>query len=150
MTTKAQKHIAIVSSMFAGAGLAIMIRLNATLGEHIGILESSFLVHLVGTIFALFILNRKLNKNFLTNLKKPPKYLFIAGFFGVTMVLMGNYVVPKLGLALTISILVCCGLTFSTIADHIGVFGLKQFKVTGKRIIGLLLVIMGVLLIFWG
>lgn len=150
MSPQRQKYLAVFISLLAGTALATMIRLNATLGQHIGILESSFVVHVTGSLFAILILNRRLNKKFISDLKKPPKHLYIAGVLGVIIVLMGNYLVPRLGLALTISLFISCGLVFSTIADHLGVMGLQRFPITLKRVAGLILSICGVLFIVWG
>ena len=53
--TDREQILAVTASVVAGAFVAIMIRLNATLGEHIGVLESSFVVHLVGTAFSTLL-----------------------------------------------------------------------------------------------
>jgi transporter family-2 protein len=45
---------------------------------------------------------------------------------------------------------VAANLTFSTVADHFGWFGLPVFPVTARRLVGLALTLLGVLLVAYG
>ncbi|NBC86994.1 MAG: hypothetical protein GVY25_12465 [Bacteroidetes bacterium] len=131
------------ASITAGVFVALMIRLNATLGEHIGVLEGSFVVHLVGTVFAaLIVLPRR----------QPvvPGRLRRGGVLGVAIVMVANIVVPVLGVALTLCLSVAANLSFSTVSDHFGWFGLPQFRVSRRRLFGLALVVLGVVLVAYG
>jgi len=144
-----KKVISLLFSALAGMCLALMIRVNASLGEHIGALESSFVVHVVGFLFAALVLFRQLNKNLISNIKSTPKYMLCGGFLGVGMVLIANYLVPIIGMVLTISLFITCSMIFSTVGDHFGLFGLQKFRVTGQRVLGLGLALSGVILLFW-
>ena len=56
-----QKQISsIVASLGAGILLALMMQLNASLGEAVGPLESSFVVHVIGTAFAFLLIFKKI------------------------------------------------------------------------------------------
>lgn len=141
--------LAILASMVAGFLLSIMIKLNASLGQHIGVLESSFIVHLVGALFALVLVRRIFKKEFITQLISAPKYSFLGGVIGVLVVLVANIVVPKLGMGLTTGVFITTNLMFCTIADHFGFFGLPKFKLTTRRVLGLLSAVMGLILLIW-
>ncbi|HLD44465.1 MAG TPA: DMT family transporter [bacterium] len=140
----------IIISILAGMGLAIMMQINATLGQKVGLLESSFIVHLAGMTLAIVLLNTKLNKDFIVRAKTAPKIYFLAGVFGVLMVIVANYLVPKIGMAVCVSLFVTTALVLTTLVDHIGIFNLARFKITPKRVAGLVLAIGGVVMLIWG
>jgi len=150
MSTRTQQYISIIFCVLAGIGLAVMMRVNASLGEHIGVLESSFFAHITGAILAVFILNKKINREFFINLKNAPNFTYTAGLFGVCVVLLMNYLVPKLGMAVCVSIMIANSLVFAIIADHFGFFGLPRFAITKKRLLGLAFAFAGVFLVIWG
>jgi bacterial/archaeal transporter family-2 protein len=139
--------LAAVAAVVAGVFVAVMIRLNATLGEHIGVLESSFVVHLVGTGFAAGLVLWRHNALLGPKARGAPAYTYFGGVLGVAIVMLANIVVPVLGVALTLSLSVAANLTFSTLSDHFGWFGLPQFRVSAQRLIGLALVLAGVLMV---
>lgn len=138
------------ASVVAGVFVAVMIRLNATLGEQVGVLEGSFVVHLVGSAFATLLVVPRFKGERVQQLRATPAVLFVGGAIGVFIVMLANVVVPVLGVALTLSLSVAANLTFSTVADHFGWFGLPVFPVTLRRLIGLALTVLGVLLVAYG
>jgi len=145
MTNVSIKKIsAILASLLAGVLLALLIQLNAALGKEVGVLESSFIAHLTGSILAFIIVSIRLKK-----ICSTPKHLFLGGILGVIITIVGNIVVPRLGLLVYMSLLITLDLIFSTLVDHIGLFGLPRFKINLKRIIGLTLAIIGAILILW-
>jgi len=82
--------------------------------------------------------------------RDAPGYAFAGGALGVVIVMLANVVVPVLGVALTLSLSVAANLSFSTLSDHFGWFGLPAFRVSTRRVLGLLLVLVGVLLVAFG
>lgn len=147
--TEPATWVALLSSLGAGLLVAVMIRLNATLGEHIGVLESSFAVHVGGTVFATVLLLPRLGRLRHT-VGTPSPVLFGGGVLGVLIVLLANVLVPMLGVALTLSLSVIANLLFSTLADHFGWLGLPVIPVTWQRVAGLALAIVGVVLVAFG
>ena len=135
--------IALGVSMGAGILVAVMIRLNATLGAHIGVLESSFVVHAIGTAFATGLLVPRLAL-LRTRIQKPAPHLFLGGVCGVFIVLLANVVVPFLGVALMLSLSIAANLVVSTVADHYGWFGLPIVPLSKRRIAGVVLALLGV------
>lgn len=137
-------------SLGAGVVLAFAIRINATLGAYVGPLEATFVVHLVGTLFALVLLVRRLNRPLLHALRSRPRYELSGGLFGVAMVLIANLVVPHLGMALSVGIFVASDLFFSSLTDHFGWLGFQRIPFSWRRLLGLALAVAGVLLVRWG
>jgi len=149
-TLSSPRILAISVSVAAGILLAFAVRINATLGEYVGVLEGTFVVHLVGTVFALFLVGGRLRRPFWQALRRGPRYELGGGVIGVLMVLLANVTVPHLGVALAVSLFVAADLFFSSVTDHFGWFGLPRVEISGRRILGLLLVLLGVLLVRWG
>jgi len=150
LPTDSDELLAVAVALVAGLFVALMIRLNATLGEHIGVLEGSFVVHLVGTGFAALLLLPRGRRAIGGAVRDAPGYAFVGGVLGVVIVMLANVVVPVLGVALTLSLSVAANLSFSTLSDHFGWFGLPAFRVSTRRVVGLLLVLVGVLLVAFG
>lgn len=142
--------IAAGASALAGVLVAFLMRINATLGEQIGVLEATFVIHLVGTAFALLLIGRRLNGAFWRKLRRGPTYELSGGMIGVVMVLLANVTVPPLGVALAVSLFVAADLFFSTLSDHFGWLGLPRVRITRRRIVGLVLILAGVMLLRWG
>ena len=134
----------------AGVFLAIQSGLNSHLGL---LLKSSLLASMVAfftsTVFAFlfFILSIKNSLNWV-EIKQIPVYLwFSGGFFSVLGVSLYYYTIPKLGMSTMISLGLCGQLIFSVISDHFGWLNLPTEPITVKKISGVILIILGILLI---
>ena len=141
---------AVLASIIGGFVLAFAVRINATLGEYVGVLEGSFVVHLVGTGFALLLAAPWLNRSFWQSVRNGPHYELGGGIIGVLMVLLANVTVPHLGVALAVSLFVAADLFFSSVSDHFGWLGLPRIRISRRRVLGLVLVLAGVLLVRFG
>lgn len=142
--------LSLLASLAAGILLALMMQINASLGKIIGPLESSFVVHLVGTIFALLLILRHLNQDFARQIKKVPIKLYTCGFYGVVLVLIANVVVPHLGMVLSVAIVLTSSLVSSVLVDHIGLLQPQKHPMNPMRIMGLLCAIGGLILTLKG
>ncbi len=145
-----RRTIAILVSIASGVLVAFAVRINATLGAYVGPLESSFIVHLTGTAFALLFVGLRLQRPFWTKLRRGPKRELMGGVIGVVIVLLANLTVPQLGVALAVSLFIAADLFVSSLSDHFGWLGLRRIPVSPRRVIGLLIVFAGVLLVRFG
>lgn len=146
----APRQRALLVSAGAGVLLAVLIRINATLGTYIGAFEASFVIHVVGTLFALLLVGYRIDRAFWMEIKRGPYYELTGGLVGAVMVAVANLVVPILGTALAVSLFVVADLFFSTVTDAIGGLGLRRVRLSKQRVLGLVLALIGVLLIHWG
>jgi bacterial/archaeal transporter family-2 protein len=146
----AQRLPAILSSLAAGVLLAFLIQINAVLGTHVGVLESTFIAHLVGAVTAFVIIALWLRGRMFAHFATTPRFLFAGGVLGVAITVIGNVVVPEVGLLTYMSLLIVLDLVLSSAADHVGLFGLSRFALSGRRVAGLALAMAGVILIFRG
>lgn len=142
--------LSVLVSILAGGLLSVIVRMNATLGAQIGELEATFVVHLVGTGFALLITLPWLGGPFWATMTRRSWTELSGGVLSVAMVFVSNYVVPVLGTALAVSLTVAADLFFSTVSDQRGWMDLIRVRLSSRRLLGLVLAFVGVLLIQWG
>lgn len=96
--------LSVLLSFAAGFCIVAVRSINARLGESIGKLEGALVHHIVGTIFSFVLLISvgRADFNFSYIPKNPVVYL--GGCFGLMVVLIFNYIVPRLS-AFTITVL---------------------------------------------
>ena len=76
-----------------------------------------------------------------------PWWAWSGGMFGAIFIGLGILLVPQIGAATFIALLVTGQMLASVAFDHFGLLGLAQRPVDGPRVIGVVLLIAGVLLI---
>lgn len=130
-----------IFSIIIGALIAIMTSLNGILSTYTGNYSSSVIIHAIGLIGIIAILI--FTKSKITFDKKIPLYLYSAGLIGVFTVLLSNFTFMPLGASLTMS-LGLFGQTISAIIiDHYGLFGVNKIKFNKKKVLGLMIIILG-------
>lgn len=142
------KLVPLVIAAAAGVTMAFQGAINAALGKIIGLLEATFIVHLVGLFFVMALLFVfQLGAGSLLRLGQVPWYLFLGGFLGVAIVYGVVRSIPEVGVApATVAIIVGQILTAAAI-DHFGLFGLKHIPFAWYRALGVLLMAGGAFLL---
>ncbi|MGX4599985.1 DMT family transporter [Faecalimicrobium sp. JNUCC 81] len=131
-----------IISVFTGALLALMVSLNGTVGKASGNYASSVIIHIIGLVGIIIVLIATKSK--IKNLKGIPFYMFTGGLIGVLTVIFSNISFAKLGVSLTISLGLFGQLITSIIIDHFGYFNLPVNKFNKKKIIGFVIIILGI------
>ena len=80
-------------------------------------------------------------------LRSLPWYAWLGGAYGAFFVAMAAYSAPRLGVAVTITLLVAGQMAAAAVLDQAGAFGLPQRDISPLRLLGLALVVGGVLLV---
>ena len=83
----------------------------------------------------------------LERLGQAPLWSYLGGICGASLVLTAVIAAPKLGAALLVACLVAGQLGSSVVIDHFGWVGYSVRPISGGRILGLLLLVVGVVLI---
>ena len=131
-----------------GVAMAIQTALNTQLRSYLhSPLQAAFLSFLVGTIFlALMVLLQNQPKPSLQQLSQIPWFLWLGGFLGVYAISLSIYTAPKLGF-LTLSGLIIFGqLAMSLLLDHFGWLGTEKMPVNWQRLLGAIIIFVGVML----
>jgi len=83
----------------------------------------------------------------LAMVRGTPWYLWTGGALGATFIALAIFLVPKLGAATFIALLVAGQMLASMAFDHFGAFGLDKHAASPGRLFGTALLIAGVVLI---
>jgi len=99
-------------------------------------------VHISGAIIALIPLLVYGSK--LVQWRSAPWYTLGAGFFGLIVIAAVSYIIPRVGVAASITTVVAGQLLVGTILDHYGWLGAAARPLDITRLIGLSVVLAGV------
>lgn len=131
-------------SIFIGALIGIMVYFNGILSIYLGNYTSSVIVHLVGLIGIIIVLI--CTKSKLKFDRKLPLFLYSAGVIGVFTVLFSNIGFMSVGASLTIALSLLGQTISAIIIDHYGLLGVNAIKFNKKKLIGLSIIIIGIII----
>jgi len=136
--------IAMLVAMLAGLTMALQGSLNSLLGKVVGLLEATFIVHIIGTltvVVGLFALG--LGRGNLLRLPEAPWYSLAGGILGVIIVYGVVFSIPKLGMAVATTAIIVGQVSTALVIDHFGLFGLEKIPFSWVKGAGLLLLAAG-------
>lgn len=129
---------ALLVAAVAGIAMAIQGSLNAVLGKIIGILETTFIVHLVGTavvLLALFVF--RLGTGDLSQFRDAPWYTYIGGALGVLIIFAVAFALPRTGVANATTAIIIGQVAAAMLIDQLGLFGLERIPINWWKGLGL-------------
>lgn len=133
----------------AGAGIVVQQAMNASLrGGLVSPIWSSVVSFLVG-LTALIVLGAVLRDPLPTAAmaRSLPAWTWFGGLFGAAYIALSIVLVPKIGAATFVVLLVAGQMTAAVLFDHFGLMGLPVRPVDLPRLIGIALMVGGVMLI---
>jgi len=134
-------------SIFIGAIVSVMILFNGTLLNISGNFASSIIIHTVGLFSIVLLILLKKSKFKLQ--RKIPLYLYSAGAVGVFTVVFTNISFTELGVSITLAVGMLGQSIISILIDHFGWLGMKVIKFNRKKIIGLLIISLGIFIMMF-
>lgn len=132
----------ILIGLAGGLAIGLQSPMASMISQRLGTFESVFIVHLGGAVIALIpmlILGSKL-----TQWKSLPWYTLGAGFFGLGVIAAISFMIPRIGVAPALIILLAGQLLMGALLDHFGWLGLAQRPLDAARVFGLAVVLAGV------
>jgi bacterial/archaeal transporter family-2 protein len=135
----------------AGAGVSFVIQqaVNANLRVGIGSAAwAGFVSYLGGTVcmLVLVVVLREAVPP-IADIHRSHWWAWTGGFFGAVYIAISIFLVPRLGAAFFVALLVAGQMAASVAFDHFGAFGLSEHPIDLSRLIGALLLVVGVVLI---
>jgi transporter family-2 protein len=131
-------------ALLAGITMAVQGSLNTLLSKVSGLLEATFIVHLVGTItitVILFLFGSGVSN--LGKIGQAPWYALLGGVLSVLIVYAVAASISKLGVATATTAIIVGQVSTAVIIDHFGLFGLKQIPCTWWQVAGIVLLATG-------
>ena len=140
--------LSMIAVVIAGGATALQAPTNAKMMTAVGSpVNAAFVSFAVGTA-ALGILAMVLQaRPDMVAARNLPWYAWVGGLYGSIFVVAAAWGVPRLGVALTITLMVAGQLLIGIILDHFGAFGAPQSPISLGRMAGVALVIAGVLMV---
>ncbi len=113
------------------------------ISQRLGIFESVFIVHVGGAIIALLPL-LFYSGGKLSQWRTVPWYALGAGIFGLIVIGAISYMIPRVGIAASITAIVAGQLLVGTLLDHFGLLGASVRSLDVTRVLGMAVVLVGV------
>lgn len=136
-----------LAALIAGAMTAYQPLINAKLNQHLDSpIWASFVSFAVGTV-ALLILGFVMNGKFMVLETGGMKWwMWTGGLLGAVFVTVALYVVPYMGVAAMISVMIAGQLVMAALLDHFGIMSETPNPVTWQKFCGLSLLALGAII----
>ncbi|MEW6031077.1 MAG: DMT family transporter [Chloroflexota bacterium] len=134
----------VLIGLIGGIAVGLQSPLASLLTQRLGVFESVFIVHVGGALASLvpllFLGGGKLSQWRTV----VPWYALGAGVFGLVVIAAISYTIPRLGVAAAITTIVAGQLLAGTLIDHFGLLGAAQRSLDPARLLGLVVLSVGV------
>lgn len=139
----------IVAAFAIGAALSVQPPINAAMARILGspLLAASISIAISLVVVVVVWLTWGRGGGDPSLIKELPWWVVIGGVIGVVVVAGSIVVAPVTGVALFFVAVIAGQLFGSTIADHLGAFGLEVQPVDAMKAVGLCLVLVGAVLV---
>ncbi len=135
--------LVVLVGVVGGVAVGVQAPLASLMGQRLGALESVFIVHLGGALFALLPLLALRGGN-LAQWQSIPWYALAAGAFGLVVISSISYTMPRLGVAVSVVLLIAGQLLIGVLMDHFGLLGMAVRPLTLMRLLGFAVLCVGV------
>jgi len=136
--------LALLLALISGVLMAVQGSLNAALSKVVGLLETTFIVHVTGTIILVVLLFVfRMGKGNLDVLSEAPWYVYLGGVVGVGIIYLVAASIPEVGVANATTAIIIGQVLTAIIIDHFGAFGLEKIAYGWNQIAGLVLLVIG-------
>lgn len=130
-----------------GVCVALQPVVNAGLARYSHPLVASTISFLIGTVLlialSLLLVPGAVRKLTWTSLAQVPPVYYSGGLIGAVIVVAMTRLVPELGAVRTLALSISGQIVFGLITDQFGLFGLRPVPVTGGRLAGVVLLLVG-------
>ena len=133
----------ILVGLAGGIAVGLQSPMASMITQRLGIFESVFIIHVGGAIIALLPL-LFYSGGKLSQWRSVPWYALAAGIFGLMVIGAISYMIPKVGVAASITTIVAGQLLVSILLDHFGLLGASVRQLDVTRIVGMIVVLAGV------
>ncbi|HBX23951.1 MAG TPA: EamA-like transporter family protein [Desulfotomaculum sp.] len=131
------KMLALFIAALAGVTMALQGSLNTALGKVIGLLETTFVVHLVGLLLAgMLIFVLRLGSGDWQRYSDVPWYFYLGGILGVAIIYGVVRSMASVGVAAATTAIIVGQLLTAAMVDHLGLFGLERIPFSWHRVAG--------------
>ncbi|QOW44838.1 MULTISPECIES: DMT family transporter [Acinetobacter] len=148
MKLSSQMLLLLPLAMGIGIAMTFQTALNSQVREYLhSPIQAALLSFLVGTIvLAIFVFFQSAPKPTLQNLGQIPWYLWLGGCLGVYAISISIYTAPKLGFLTLFGLIIFGQILMSMVFDQFGLLGVEKTQLNWQRLLGGVVIFIGVLL----
>jgi transporter family-2 protein len=132
----------VLIGLISGVAVGLQSPLASMITQRLGMLESIFIIHIGGAILIAIPLIF-IGGGSLGDWRSLPWYALAAGSMGLIVVAGVSFMIPRVGVATAITLIIAGQLVISSILDHYGLLGVEIRPINLQRIIGLIIVFAG-------
>lgn len=136
--------LALLLALLSGVLMAVQGTMNTALSKFTGLMETTFIVHLTGTvvlIISLFVV--RMGKGNLGAIVSAPWYSWLGGIVGIFIIYLVAASIPALGVATATTAIIVGQVLTAIIIDHFGIFGMERISCGWNQIVGVILLALG-------
>ena len=137
----------LVLAIVGGITIGLQAGVNGSLGKKVGTIEGTFISFFIGclllTLMVIFA-----GKGNLLKVTEVSKWELLGGVLGVIYLVIMVAIVPKIGVASSITSVIVGQLLISMTLDHFGIFTDQRIPFDWYRAAGIVLLLIGLFLIF--
>ena len=130
----------------AGIGIPIMASISSGLGVRLGNPTFAVLILFVMTVPMAAVLSAGTTFPSREVLFEVPFFFYLGAFFVVFYVFSVTWITPRIGVGNAVFLVLFGQILAAAIIDHFGLFGAQKWSITPARLLGLVLMVLGVFL----
>lgn len=134
--------LTIVLGLLGGVSVGIQSPILGQMGQRVGGVAGSFIVHLSGTLISGILLITRRGEN-IGEWRGLPWYMLASGAFGLVVVLTLNQTIPRLGAGASVTLIIVGQLVAGMVVDHFGLFDLPVVPIDLTKLIAVGLLLAG-------
>lgn len=133
-----RKVLIYLAAIIAGMSLSIEAAIGGALGEHVGELESTYYIFIIGAM-ATFLVTLFFGKGNLGAIFTVPKWNLLGGLLGVVYLALLVISVTLIGVGISITAVIIGQIVISIIIEHFGLLGSPKIKFNVNRLVAVVL-----------
>lgn len=134
--------LTILIGLLGGISVGIQSPIAGEMGQRVGGVAGSFLLHLSGTLISALVLLLRGGEN-IAQWQTLPIYAAISGVFGLVLVTTINRTISELGAGAALLLIIAGQLAVGLLIDHFGWFGVPVRSLDLTRAGAFVLVLLG-------
>ncbi|WP_409300021.1 DMT family transporter [Peribacillus sp. SCS-155] len=127
-----------ILAFMGGMAIAFQDKINGGLGKKIGVIEGALTSFTTGAITLLFV-SIFWGKGDISAITTVPKWQLIGGMLGAFYVTAMVFVVPKIGVTLTVMSVIIGQVLIAMLIDHFGLFGGMRMPINERKLAAIFL-----------
>lgn len=149
MSSFINNYFFIILAVLAGMMMPTQAAINNKLADYVeSPILAAFISFAVGTLaLFVYIVATGTPLGNLLNIKNAPLIAWVGGILGAFFVASAVVLVPRIGVALTFSLIIAGQMLITIFIDHFGLFGIAEKPINLWRVLGAVLITSGVILI---